>query len=213
MKLLLAEDTKDLNHALVTVLSMQNYDVDAAYDGEEALSLIRQNGYDGIILDIMMPKMSGLEVLRDIRAHNITTPVLLLTAKSEVDDRVQGLDDMKELLARVRSLVRRGREYHAKELHCGDLTLNAENLELTAENTVRLSMKEFELMHLLIQNEGKELSTKGLLEHVWSDEPDAGADTVWLYINFLRGKLGSISSSVVITGEAGGSFCLRQNGK
>ena len=200
MKLLLAEDTKDLNHALVTVLSMQNYDVDAAYDGEEALSLIRQNGYDGIILDIMMPKMSGLEVLRDIRAHNITTPVLLLTA-------------MKELLARVRSLVRRGREYHAKELHCGDLTLNAENLELTAENTVRLSMKEFELMHLLIQNEGKELSTKGLLEHVWSDEPDAGADTVWLYINFLRGKLGSISSSVVITGEAGGSFCLRQNGK
>ena len=205
MKLLLAEDTKDLNHALVTVLSMQNYDVDAAYDGEEALSLIRQNGYDGIILDIMMPKMSGLEVLRDIRA-------------------VQGLDEgaddyltkpfaMKELLARVRSLVRRGREYHAKELHCGDLTLNAENLELTAENTVRLSMKEFELMHLLIQNEGKELSTKGLLEHVWSDEPDAGADTVWLYINFLRGKLGSISSSVVITGEAGGSFCLRQNGK
>ncbi len=119
MKLLLAEDTKDLNHALVTVLSMQNYDVDAAYDGEEALSLIRQNGYDGIILDIMMPKMSGLEVLRDIRAHNITTPVLLLTAKSEVDDRVQGLDEgaddyltkpfaMKELLARVRSLVRRG---------------------------------------------------------------------------------------------------------
>ena len=139
---------------------------------------------------------------------------------------------MKELLARVRSLVRRGREYHAKELHCGDLTLNAENLELTSENTVRLSMKEFELMHLLIQNEGKEfstkgllehvcliqnegkeLSTKGLLEHVWSDEPDAGSDTVWLYINFLRGKLGSISSSVVITGEAGGSFCLRQNGK
>ena len=221
MKLLLAEDTKDLNHALVTVLSMQHYDVDTAYDGEEALSLIRQNGYDGVILDIMMPKISGLEVLRDMRAHNITTPVLLLTAKSEV---VQGLDEgaddyltkpfaMKELLARVRSLVRRGREYHAKELHCGDLTLNAENLELTSENTVRLSMKEFELMHLLIQNEGKELSTKGLLEHVWSDEPDAGSDTVWLYINFLRGKLGSISSSVVITGEAGGSFCLRQNGK
>ena len=202
MKLLLAEDTKDLNHALVTVLSMQNYDVDAAYDGEEALSLIRQNGYDGIILDIMMPKMSGLEVLRDIRAHNITTPVLLLTAKSEVDDRVQGLDEGAD-------------DYLTKPfaMKCGDLTLNAENLELTAENTVRLSMKEFELMHLLIQNEGKELSTKGLLEHVWSDEPDAGADTVWLYINFLRGKLGSISSSVVITGEAGGSFCLRQNGK
>ena len=210
MKLLLAEDTKDLNHALVTVLSMQNYDVDAAYDGEEALSLIRQNGYDGIILDIMMPKMSGLEVLRDIRAHNITTPVLLLTAKSEVDDRVQGLDEgADDYLTKPFAM----KEYHAKELHCGDLTLNAENLELTAENTVRLSMKEFELMHLLIQNEGKELSTKGLLEHVWSDEPDAGADTVWLYINFLRGKLGSISSSVVITGEAGGSFCLRQNGK
>ena len=153
MKLLLAEDTRDLNHALVTVLTMQNYDVDAAYDGEEALSFIRRNGYDGIILDIMMPKKSGLEVLREMRAQNITTPVLLLTAKSEVDDRVQGLDDgaddyltkpfaMKELLARVRSLVRRGREYHAKELHCGDLTLNAESLELTAENTVRLSMKE-----------------------------------------------------------------------
>ena len=119
MKLLLAEDTQDLNHALVTVLTMQNYDVDAAYDGEEALSLIRRNGYDCVILDIMMPKKSGLEVLREMRAQNITTPVLLLTAKSEVDDRVQGLDDgaddyltkpfaMKELLARVRSLVRRG---------------------------------------------------------------------------------------------------------
>ena len=221
MKLLLAEDTQDLNHALVTVLTMQNYDVDAAYDGEEALSLIRRNGYDGIILDIMMPKKFGLEVLREMRAQNITTPVLLLTAKSEVDDRVQGLDDgaddyltkpfaMKELLARVRSLVRRGREYHAKELHCGDLTLNAESLELTAENTVRLSMKEFELMQLLVQNEGKELSTAYLLEHVWSDEPDAGNDTVWLYINFLKGKLGSIASSAVITGEAGGAFCLRQ---
>ena len=208
MKLLLAEDTRDLNHALVTVLTMQNYDVDAAYDGEEALSFIRRNGYDGIILDIMMPKKSGLEVLREMRAQNITTPVLLLTAKSEVDDRVQGLDDgaddyltkpfaMKELLARVRSLVRRGREYHAKELHCGDLTLNAESLELTAENTVRLSMKEFELMQLLVQNEGKELSTSYLLEHVWSDEPDAGNDTVWLYINFLKGKLGSIASSAI----------------
>lgn len=219
MKLLLAEDTQDLNHALVTVLRYQKYDVDPAYDGEEAMNLIEKNGYDGIILDIMMPKKTGLEVLKEMRARNITTPVLLLTAKSEVDDRVQGLDAgaddyltkpfaMKELLARVRSLVRRGREYNSKEFHFGDLVLKSESLELTSENTVRLSMKEFELMQQLMLNEGKELSTEYLLEHIWGEEPDAGPDTVWLYINFLRGKLASVSSSATITGESGGSFAL-----
>lgn len=224
LKLLLAEDTQDLNHALTTVLRMQKYDVDSVYDGLEAEKLLEENGYDGIILDIMMPGKSGLEVLHDIRERNITTPVLLLTAKSEIDDRVAGLDAgaddyltkpfaMKELLARVRAMVRRGTEYSAKELHYGDVTLKSESLELSSLNTVRLSMKEFELMQTFVLNEDKELSTDFLLEHVWPEEPDASEDTVTLYINFLRGKLISISAHVTIEGKSGCGFRLCRLGK
>ena len=149
MKILLAEDTKDLNKVVTQMLEMQDFDVDSAFDGEEALKLALSNGYDGIVLDIMMPKMSGLDVLKEIRSRNIVTPVLMLTAKAEVDDRVEGLDAgaddyltkpfaMKELMARVKALTRRGSQYAAKELSFGDLTLKSESLELIASNTVRL---------------------------------------------------------------------------
>lgn len=217
MKLLLAEDTRDLNHALVTMLQLQHYDVDAAFDGEQALEMIEKNGYDGIILDIMMPKKNGIEVLREIRRRNIVTPVLMLTAKAEIDDRVEGLDagaddyltkpfSMKELAARIRAMTRRNTTYAAKNLSYGDITLNAETLELTSENTVRLSLKECELLQTLLMNKDKPLDTAYLLEHVWKEDTGAGPDTVWLYINYLRKKLNYIDSSVSITGEKDGSF-------
>ena len=219
MKILLAEDTADLNRAVSAVLNMEHYDVDSVFDGEEAISRILSESYDVIILDIMMPKADGLTVLRTLRERHITTPVMLLTAKAEIDDRVTGLDAgaddylpkpfaMKELLARVRSLLRRYTEYKAEELSCFDLLLGAEGLSLSARNTVQLSIHEYELMELLIRNAGKALSTDYLIERVWKNEDGAGEDTVWLYISYLKGKLRAVGSSAVISGMRGGSFML-----
>ena len=217
MKILLAEDTKDLNKVVTQMLEMQGFDVDSAFDGEEALKLALSNGYDGIVLDIMMPKMSGLDVLKEIRSRNIVTPVLMLTAKAEVDDRVEGLDAgaddyltkqfaMKELMARVKALTRRGSQYAAKELSFGDLTLKSESLELIASNTVRLSIKEFSLMQALLLNQEHEVDNNYLIEHVWNDEKDVSEETVWLYVNFLQGKLSYVDSNVEIKGDKGGPF-------
>ena len=219
MKLLLAEDTRDLNRAVTAILKHEGFEVDSAYDGEEALSFLTAGSYDGIILDIMMPKVSGIEVLTTLRKMNDSTPVLLLSAKAEVDDRVSGLDAgaddyltkpfaMKELLARIRSMLRRRTRYSAEELHFEGLSLRSESLELAAENSVRLSMKEFELMRLLISNPDKELSTEFILSRLWAGEPDAGADTVYLYISYLRGKLKAVDANVRIEGNRGGSFRL-----
>lgn len=219
MKLLLAEDTRDMNRVLTAALQHEGYDVDSAFDGEQAIDFVMKNGYDAMILDIMMPKKDGLEVLRELRADNIVTPVLLLTAKAEIDDRVAGLDAgaddyltkpfaIKELLARVRALTRRRTEYAAKKLRFGDFSLDDEKFELSCENSVRLSVKEFELMQSLVLNAGHEVTTQYLLEHVWEGVPTASGDTVWLYISYLRAKLNSISSQVRIDGEKGGSFRL-----
>lgn len=219
MKILLAEDTRDLNRVITVALQHEGYEVDPVYDGEEASAHAFQNGYDLIVLDIMMPKKSGIEVLREIRSANNVTPVLLLTAKAEVDDRVSGLDAgaddyltkpfaMKELLARVRAMTRRKAEYGAGELKFGDLTLDADKFELTSENSIRLSVKEYELLQTLILHPDRDLDTGYLLERVWNNAPDATSDTVWLYISYLRGKLTSIASCVKILGERGGSYRL-----
>lgn len=217
MKILLAEDTKDLSRAVCAVLAHEGYEVDPVYDGEEALLSIRENGYDVIVLDIMMPKKDGIQVLKEIRESNIITPVLLLTAKSEIDDRVTGLDAgaddyltkpfaMKELLARLRAMTRRRTQYSGSDLTFADLKLKEANFELSCENAVRLSTKEFELLRTLIMNAEHELDTDYLLSHVWEDEPEAVSDTVWLYISYLNRKLEAVSSSVQISGERGESF-------
>lgn len=219
MKILLAEDTHDLNRVVTVALQHEGFDVDPVYDGEEAAEHAAKNGYDLIILDIMMPKKDGLEVLREIRALNNITPVLLLTAKAEVDDRVTGLDAgaddyltkpfaMKELLARARAMTRRKAEYGSGEMKFGDLTLNSDRFELTSENSVRLSVKEYELLQTLILHPDRDLDTAYLLEKVWKNVPDATPDTVWLYISYLRGKLTSIASDAKILGERGGSYRL-----
>ncbi|CCX66117.1 response regulator with CheY-like receiver domain and winged-helix DNA-binding domain [Firmicutes bacterium CAG:791] len=224
MKILLAEDTRDMNHVLTAALTHEGYDVDSAFDGEEALDFVRTNGYDAMVLDIMMPKKDGLQVLKELREENIVTPVLLLTAKAEVDDRVNGLDAgaddyltkpfaMKELLARVRAMTRRKTEYAAKKLQYGDFSLDDEKFELSCENSVRLSVKEFELLQALILNQNHGVSTQYLLEHVWDGAEEAGPDTVWLYISYLRGKLRSVASNVEIEGERGSSFRLTEAGR
>jgi DNA-binding response OmpR family regulator len=163
--------------------------------------------------------VDGLEVLREVRGRKIVTPVLLLTAKAEIDDRVVGLDAgaddyltkpfaMKELLARLRAMVRRTMEYAEQDLVFRDIRLKADGMELISGNTVRLSQKEFDLLRQLILNEDHPVDTEYLLSHIWTKEPDADSDTVWLYINYLKRKLAAVKSEVQINGERQGSFFL-----
>ena len=219
IKILLAEDTSDLNRALTVILQHEGYSVDSVFDGEEALERLRRDAYDTVILDIMMPKADGLEVLSRMRSEGNTVPVLLLTAKAEIDDRVAGLDAgaddyltkpfaMKELLARIRSMTRRRIQYTGEELCFGNITLNAERFELHAENAVRLSSKEFALMYLLMQNTSHPLDTSYILQHVWAGDENAGDETVWLYISYLRNKLSAVGADVTLEGSRGGSFIL-----
>ena len=223
MKLLLAEDTRDLNRSVTVLFQMQGYEVDSAFDGEQALEFLKNDSYDCVVLDIMMPKIDGYGVLAEMRRRHITAPVLLLTAKAEIDDRVTGLDAgaddylpkpfaSKELLARVRALIRRRQTDAFEELRVGDVVLNAEKYTLSAANSVSLSHKEFDLMALLMANPDLALSTGQLLDRVWKRDADAQEDTVWLYISFLKRKLQAIGASCTIAGEKGGSFQLVKEG-
>ena len=223
MKILLAEDTRDLNRVETVALEHEGFDVDSVFDGVEALEKMSENGYDAIVLDIMLPKKDGLEVLTEMRARNIVTPTLMLTAKTEIDDRVAGLDAgaddyltkpfaMKEFLARVRAMTRRKTVYAARKLKFGDFSLDSENFELACENSMRLSVKEFELLQTLVLNSDHEVDTDYLLEHVWEGVDNADGETVWLYISYLRGKLKSIASNVLIEGERDGNYRLVTEG-
>lgn len=221
MKLLLAEDTRDLNRSVTVLFEMQGYEVDSAFDGEQALDFLKNDSYDCVILDIMMPKVDGYGVLSEMRRRHISTPVLLLTAKAEIDDRVTGLDAgaddylpkpfaSKELLARIRALTRRRQMDDFRELRVGNIVLDADKYTLSSSNSVRLSNKEFDLMALLMSNMDIALSTAYLLDHVWKHDENAQEDTVWLYISYLRRKLCAIHASCTIEGVKGGSFQLAE---
>ena len=220
MKILLAEDTKDLNKVLYAVLEHGGFTVDPVFDGVEVIEHIERDSYDCIVLDIMMPRKDGIEALKEIREKNILTPVLMLTAKSEIDDRVAGLDAgaddyltkpfaMKELMANVRALTRRKTEYSGKDLSYNDIRLRAGTFELTSENSVRLSVKEFELMQLLMLNQNHYVTTDYILNQVWSRETDAQSDTVWLYISYLNRKLKAIASDSKIEGDSVNGYHLK----
>ena len=224
MKVLLAENTKDLNKVLCAVLEHGGFTVDPVFDGVEVLEHIERDSYDCIVLDIMMPRKDGIEALKEIREKNILTPVLMLTAKSEIDDRVAGLDAgaddyltkpfaMKELMARVRALTRRKTEYSGKDLSFKDLSfkdirLHAGTFELACENSVRLSVKEFELMQLFMLNQNHFVTSDYILNQVWSREPDAQTDTVRLYVSYLNRKLKAIASDSQIGGDSVSGFQL-----
>lgn len=216
MKILVAEDTRDLNRALEAILQQSGYEVICVFDGREALDRALSQSFDGIILDIMMPKMDGLEALREMRGRGIVAPVLLLTAKAEVDDRVVGLDAgaddylpkpfaMKELLARVRALCKRRSGYSDVDLSFGDIRLRADTFELACENTVRLSVKELELMQLLIRNADHPLASEFVLGRVWEDDRSATGETLALYVSYLRAKLKAVASTLaVMVNDEGG---------
>ena len=214
-KILYAEDTVDLSRAVCVVLEHEGFEVTACFDGLEAADKLAREAFDLAILDIMMPGKSGLDVLREMRATGNVTPVILLTAKTEVDDRVDGLmagaDDylpkpfaMKELIARVHSLVRRNTDYGTGDLAFGDVELIAETYELKAHNSVRLSPVEFELLRTLMLNNKRPLSVDFLLGRVWADDADADASTVALYVRYLCNKLEAIGAHVTVAqGEDG----------
>ena len=215
MKILLAEDTIDLNKVVTAALEHEGFFVDPCMDGAEAFEHVLSDSYDAIILDIMMPEMDGLEVLREIRSRNIVTPVLLLTAKAEVEDRVTGLDAgaddylpkpfaMKELMARIRAMTRRKQEYDTGKMDFGDLSLNGETFELKCENSIRLSVKEFELLQILIMNSGRALTASYIIDVIWDNSKDASDNTVSLYIQYLKDKLRAIASKVTITDHEDG---------
>ena len=219
MKILIAEDTTDLNNALTAVLRHEGYDVTSTLDGQQASDKLAVDSYDCIILDVMMPKKDGIEVLKELREKNIITPVLMLTAKAEIEDRVIGLDAgaddyltkpfaIKELLARVRALTRRKTQYSSEDLSYKDVSLKAADFEMTSLNSVRLSIKEFELMQTLMLHPERNLDAAFLIDHVWKNEKDAGPDTVSLYISYLRRKLQAIASDIRIDGDTQNGFRL-----
>ena len=220
MKLLYAEDEKSLSEAVVDVLEYNKFIVDAVYDGQDALDYACSGHYDGIILDIMMPKLSGLEVLRRLRASGLKTPILLLTAKSEVEDRIEGLDlgaddylakpfAMGELLARIRAMLRRGNDFTPDLLTSGNLTLDRRSYTLSVgEQSLVLPKLEFQLMELFLLNKGIYLSTEDLLVKVWGYDTDTEIGAVWVYISYLRKKLSSLGANVVIRAKRNIGYVL-----
>ena len=213
MKLLYAEDEPALSEAVVDYLTYHKYIVDAVYDGAEAYDYAMSGEYDGIILDIMMPKQSGLEVLSELRRNGCRTPVLLLTAKTQVEDRIRGLDagaddylskpfDMGELMARVRAMLRRREEFRPDLNRFGDLTLNMQSCEISTEMAaIQLPKQEYRLMEQLMLNSTMYLSTEDLLLKAWGFNTETDVNSVWLYISYLRKRLSAIGSKVEIVSK------------
>lgn len=213
MKLLYAEDERSLSEAVVDILTYHKYIVDAVYNGGDAYDYAMSGDYDGIILDIMLPKRDGLEVLSALRKNGCKTPILLLTAKTQVDDRIRGLDagaddylpkpfDMGELLARVRSMLRRREEFHPDLLSFGDLTLNLQSGTLCCKDTeFVLPRQEYRLMEQLLANQNIFLSSEDLLVKAWGYDAETDINSVWLYISYLRKRLTAMNSSVEIVSK------------
>lgn len=211
MKLLLVEDSLQLNKALTTVLKRNSFVVDSAFDGEEALLFLEQYAYDVIILDIMLPKVNGLEVLKRARENHIETPIIMLTAKSTTEDKIIGLDNgaddylpkpfvVDELLARIRALMRRKPVYKdEKSLKFGDLSLDTNNFVLSTEQgKVTLMNKELQIMTLLMNAEGNVVSLDTISKTAWDIESYSTNENVWVFVSYLRKKLETIKSNVKI---------------
>lgn len=222
MKLLLCEDEKSLSRAVKAILEKNNYLVDAVYDGVEALEYLESDTYDGVLLDIMMPKKDGITVLREMRARGDATPVLLLTAKSEVDDKVLGLDagandyltkpfDIKELLARIRVMTRVQVSQTTSTLSFGNVTLDCATNDLTTPHgAFKLAGKEFQMMELFMRNPKNVISTDRFMERVWGYESDADVSVVWVYISYLRKKLAALEADVQIKATRGVGYSLEE---
>lgn len=209
-----------MSEAVTDILEYHNYTVDAVYNGNDALDWAEAEHYDGIILDIMMPGLNGIEVLKQLRKSGNNTPVLLLTAKAEVEDRIEGLDsgaddylpkpfNMGELLARIRAMLRRREEFTPDILKAGNISLNMQSYELSANGQSFLLPKlEYKMMELLMLNKGIYLSTEDLLTKVWGYETDAEIGVVWVYISYLRKRLAALNANVEIKAKRNIGYTL-----
>lgn len=221
MKLLLVEDEKDLSDAIVRLLKHSGFTADTAFDGVEALEYLDAETYDGVILDIMLPKLDGISVVKTLRARGNNVPVLMLTAKAEIDDRVLGLnsgaDDyltkpfaMKELIARIRALTRR-RNVEVSTYKCGNVSISPDTYELMTDNgSVRLTRKEYQMLELLMINPNVYISTEKFMERVWDYNSDAEINVVWVFISTLRKKLKAVGANVDLKAARGIGYKLEE---
>ena len=224
MKILLAEDERDLSATICRILKVNNFDVDPVYDGEEALQFLEYGNYDAFICDVMMPKKDGFAVVKEVRAKGNHIPILILTARSEIDDKVLGLDSgaddyltkpfvIKEFLARLRALLRRNGEVK-EAYHIGNISLDHETFSLTGPSgTVRLTNTEYKMMEYLIANRGSVLSTERLLENVWDYDSEVEINVVWAYISALRKKLEGVGADYNIKAMRGVGYQLTNEEK
>ena len=222
MRLLLAEDERSLSKAVSALLTKNNYSVDAVYDGQEALDYLRVGDYDGIILDIMMPKVDGITVLKELRAKHNNTPVLLLTAKSETDDKVLGLDsgandymtkpfEASELLARIRVMTRSNATTSTSKISFGNISLDRATFELSSQDgSFRLANREFQMMELLMNNPHHLFSTETFMDKIWGFDSDAEINVVWVYISYLRKKLTALKANVQIKASRNAGYFLEE---
>ena len=220
MKILFAEDDRDISRAVVVLLQKNKYTVDPVYNGRDALACILSNEYDAAILDIMMPGLSGLDVVKKVREKGMSIPIMMLTAMGEIDDKVNGLDAGaddylpkpfagRELLARVRALLRRTEAFTPNILQYKDLALDCNTFRLTCgENSINLGNKGFQMMEMFMRNPNQVMSTDQIMEHIWGWDSEAEINVVWVNISFLRKQLKKIGSSVEIKAVRGIGYTL-----
>ena len=223
MRILFAEDERSLSRAVTALLEKNNYSVDPVYDGEEALAYLEAGNYDAVIMDIMMPKVDGLEALRRLRQQGNAIPVLLLTAKSEVADKVTGLDmgandyltkpfSTAELLARIRAMTRSqtGGQVTSR-LTLGNITLDQATFELSSPHgSFRLANKEYQMMELLLRNPRQLIPTERFLERIWGYDSDVELNVVWVYISYLRKKLAALKADIQIKATRNAGYSLEE---
>lgn len=223
MRILFAEDERSLSRAVTTLLEKNNYSVDPVFDGAQALQYLAAGHYDAVILDIMMPKVDGLAVLRTLRRQGNAVPVLLLTAKSEVEDKVAGLDmgandyltkpfSTAELLARIRAMTRsRAGCQMTSRLTLGNITLDQATFELSSPSgSFRLANKEYQMMELLLRNPRQLIPTERFLERIWGYDTEVEPNVVWVYISYLRKKLAALKADVRITVARNAGYRLEE---
>ena len=223
MRILVADDEPAMTMVLEALLQRERYSVDVVYNGQDALDYGLAENYDCLVLDIMMPKLDGIQVLQTLRAKNVSTPVLLLTAKSQVEDRVAGLDsgaddylpkpfDNREFIARVRALTRRGGDYTPSILTAGNVSLDCSTFEVKCGSAcIRLGNREFQMLELLIRQKGRLISTEQFMEHIWGYDSTAEINVVWAYISYLRRKLEAVGANVRISARRGQGYLLEES--
>ena len=222
MRILLAEDERSLSRAIIALLEKHNYSADAVYDGQEALDYLETENYDAVILDIMMPRLDGLSVLRTLRERGSQIPVLLLTAKSEVEDKVTGLDSgandyltkpfaTAELLARIRAMTRTQTAQTDSKMSFGNITLDQTTYELSSPSgSFRLANKEYQMMELLLRNPRQLIPSERFLEKIWGYDSDVELNVVWVYISYLRKKLTALQANIQIKATRNAGYSLEK---